>query len=342
MTALSGMRVESPPAEDDERLEIAGQWLLRLQTDSVEQHELAQWLEWYSTDDRNREAFERMQGVYESMRTLPTQQRVGLAARLSRKRASPHWALAAAASVAAVLGLSWVLTTSGWLARSTGQTQTALYRTERAAHRTVDLPDGSRVRLGAASSVFLNYTDEARYLVLEGGEAFFEVARDSARPFIVQAGTINVRALGTAFNIRRAEERVVVTVSEGAVNVAHGAGNSTPRTPSASAIRASAGEQVVLTSEQTPLSLASVDTSAALAWQTGRLEFVNEPLHSVVSTVNRYSVRKIVLADPKIGLLTYTGTVSDGRIAEWLRALQDVFPLHATSVGNETVLLQEK
>src|SRR5690606_34952861 len=96
---------------------------------------------------------------------------------------------------------------------------TAAYQTERAEHKALVLPDGSTVRLGALTSISLNYTDEMRYLVLEGGEAFFEVARDQRRPFIVQTGAITVKAVGTAFNVRRAAERVSVTVSEGAVDV---------------------------------------------------------------------------------------------------------------------------
>ena len=82
-----------------------------------------------------------------------------------------------------------------------------------------------------------------------------------------------------------------------------------------------------------------VDPVAVSAWQTGRLEFVNEPLRVVVATVNRYSPREIVVTDQSLSDLRITGTVSGDHTEEWLRALPEIIPVRVIEVSKETVLV---
>jgi transmembrane sensor len=322
----------------------AGDWLLRLQSDELDQHELAAWLDWYGSEAAHSAAFEQLQTEYESLRGMPETQRRILANRLTASAPMPRrrvaWIsqrLAIAAAVSALtLGALFVMWRSG-IGGPARPAHTAAYQTPRAQHENISLPDGSVVKLGALSSVSLSFTDETRYLVLEGGEAFFEVARDARRPFIVQVGAVTVRAVGTAFNVRRAQERVVVAVSEGAVDV----GQKKAKRGSSS-VRVAAGEQVSVNLALASLSVTSANPEAVTAWQQGRLEFVNEPLSSVIATVNRYSSREIVVTDHELGAASYTGTVNEGRIEEWLVALQDVFPVRVSRVGGDTVLLSAR
>jgi transmembrane sensor len=180
----------------------------------------------------------------------------------------------------------------------------------------------------------LYFTAEARYVVLEGGEAYFEVAHDVSRPFIVQVGAVTVRAVGTAFNIRRAQERIVIAVTEGAVAV----GQMRPL-GATSSVRVAAGEQANVNSAKASVAIVNADAWAIGAWRMGRLEFVNEPLSSVIATVNRYSSREIVVTDREVSAATYTGTVNEDRIDEWLLALPDVLPVRDSRVGGETILI---
>jgi transmembrane sensor len=329
---------------EEERRATAGDWLLRLQSDELDQQELAVWLDWYGTHPANSAAFEGLQSQYEALRGAPTAQRRALANRLTESDDAPQQQSArptqwfAIAAGTALLSLLTALAL--WrlnIAETNRSVHTAAYQTQRAKHEDVRLPDGSTVKLGALSSISLNFTDEARYLVLEGGEAFFEVARDSRRPFIVQVGAVTVRAIGTAFNVRRADARVVVAVSEGAVDV----GQKRAR-HEGSSVRVAAGEQVSVNLELASLSVMPANREAVTAWQKGRLEFVNEPLSSVIATVNRYSPREIVVTDHALGAVSYTGTVNEGRIAEWLVALQDVFAVRVTQVGGDTILLSAR
>jgi transmembrane sensor len=336
---MNGMR-----SAEETRRAAAGDWLLRLQADELDQRELAAWLDWYTADSANSAAFEELQRRYEALRAVPPVRRRALVDRLTesmqRPRAPREWTrnqfAGAAALVALALGgllASWRL--GVWDRHSS--VHTAAYETPRAKHESISLPDGSVVKLGALSSISLNFTDEARYLALEGGEAFFEATRDINRPFIVQAGAVTVRAIGTAFNVRRAQERVVVAVSEGAVDVGRN-----KSTHGVSSVRIAAGEQVSVNLGSASLAVAPADTEAVTAWQHGRLEFVNEPLSSVIATVNRYSSREIVVTGRELGAVSYTGTVNEGRIDEWLVALQDVFPIQVSRVGGDTILLSAR
>lgn len=354
---------------ETERLHTAADWLLRMQSEQLEQQELAEWVEWYGAHTDNRTAFEQMQSSYESLRTVPAQRREALATRILQS-ASPGRATAQE-----TLGhrlVSWVSAVTAWLttrerlfAASVGAcmaftvsfglwyvstnrapiVQTSVYRTDRAKHEVVNLVDGSQLRVGARSSVFVTYTDKGRYLVLEGGEAFFKVAHDSARPFVVQAGSVSVRAVGTEFSVRRAAERVMVTVNRGLVDVvpqfdlqaSAQSGADAPR--SKDRVRIGAGERVTLSSTDSHVAVMDAEPGAALAWQSGRLEFVDEPLRAVVATINRYSERELILTDSKLGELSFTGTVYGGRVNEWLQALQQVFPIRVVSQGSDAILL---
>ena len=77
-------------------------------------------------------------------------------------------------------------------------------------------------------------------------------------------------------------------------------------------------------------------------WQVGRFEFVNEPLGSVIADINRYSPRRIALADERIAALVFTGTLRRDAIDDWLRGLRDVFPVEVVDRGELGVLLAER
>lgn len=346
------MREADSSAGAESTLEIAGEWLLRLESDDLDQREVAAWLEWYSADQEHRIAFDELQAQYERLRAAPDEQRRRLADAIARqpaahapKKTAPRWrswSLAIAATVLISVCVAWFASTQRNAISAPDALYTAVYSTPRAGQEEVKLPDGSVVRLGALSSVSLSYTPAARYLVLEG-EASFQVAHDVARPFVVQAGALTVKAVGTAFNIRRARDRTVVTVSEGIIDVAEQSASSAlpallPRSVAGSrVVRVSAGEQIKLDAPNASLDVSPGDPGAAVAWQVGRLEFINEPLDAVIASVNRYYSREIILAD-NVAAIRYTGTVLPDRIDEWLSALQTAFPLRMETFGGKTLI----
>jgi len=302
------------------------QWLLRLRDDHATDKDVAEWLSWYESDERNTEAFDSMQEFWRQTGRLATgpdgARRI---ARLGQMQSRPRWP--AAVGIAAGL-----LLTVGAALFSVQR-----FRPQNVSHavnpvalvRHTRLPDSSSVDLAANSSVAVEYTAAQRTLDLQRGEAFFSVSPNHARPFVVKASGLRVRAVGTKFNVRQADDRVIVTVAEGAVDVYAGDANEQRSdSPAAGgALRLTAGNEVTWVVGTGKRVVRATDPERALAWRYGRLEYIDEPLSAVVADVNRYSSRKLIIDDPSVARLTYTGTVLIGSIDEWLRAMPEEFPI---------------
>lgn len=185
----------------------------------------------------------------------------------------------------------------------------ARYQTAAVGYQRARLDDGSTLELNAASAVRVKFTAAERSLKLDTGEACFAVTHDSARPFIVSAGEIAVRAVGTVFNVRYvAEGGVEVTVTEGKVRV----GQFGPASAAAeSATLVSAGQRFLLPKHAPPHPVEQVDPTslwAALAWQSTLVDFADAPLADVVARFNSRSRIQIILDDDKIGDRRIGGT----------------------------------
>jgi len=150
--------------------------------------------------------------------------------------------------------------------------------------------------------------------------------------------------------VRRDSDRVVVTVTEGTVEVA-------PQTESSLALpdadslafagqpdnsaRLAVGEQLVLDSSGLS-GITITDPAIATSWKDGRLQYLREPLSSVISGVNRYSDLNIVIADSELNDLLFTGTIFNGHTIEWLEGVSTVLPVQVQFVGNRTALLKSR
>ncbi len=203
------------------------------------------------------------------------------------------------------------------------------------AHETAALADGSTVALGGKSSLSVLYSAQSRVVVADDGEAFYKVSKDPARPFIVRAGPVTVTAVGTAFSVRRAGESVSVVVTEGAVDVKVDGG----ATVEAAVVRAEAGQRVRYDRGELTQSAESAAPEIAMAWQEGRLQFVDEPLRLVVASVNRYSEREIVIADHATEELRFTGTVFEKGVDGWLQGVATVFPIRIIELDKRRVMI---
>jgi transmembrane sensor len=347
---------------DDRRRNEAAEWVVRIEAGEFDEATVAQWLTWCNTDARNFKAFESLSAVSQMFddqrlrgtlstdapprpdipRTAPAPRTKKWPAAFTRHK----WAVAA--SMVLAMGLmSWFVADRASSEAFAQDLSTSVGATTRRV-----LPDGSIVELGSRSAVRVRLTHDRRDIFIDEGEAFFQVAKHPHRPFVVQAGAVRVVAIGTAFNVRKTDERVVVTINEGTVRVVPDDATApidsvnplaVPIEHLDGQVRAGAGQQVIYSTRQHSLTMTHVDpVEAANNRRTGRLEFVNEPLGSVIAEVNRFSPRPIVLDDAQLKTLVFTGTLRSDAINDWLRGLGEVFPVEVVDQGDKGILITKR
>ena len=161
--------------------------------------------------------------------------------------------------------------------------------------------------LNTATEVTVQFNERQRNIRLIRGEALFEVAHDTARPFLVHVNDIAVRAVGTAFAVRLEAAQVDVTVTEGIVEVAEPATAPAADQPASAASRpkaqrVAANERVVIMLARAPevRPIAPAEADRQLAWREGLVSFDGESLQTAVAEINRHNRRQIVIDDPAL------------------------------------------
>lgn len=339
--------VKVPDGDDARRTQAASNWLITLGEPDVAETTVSEWIEWCESDPRNLRVFEQMQSLWRAaaLHAPDAQQLAGLrrpdaplSAERRRLRIPTRFTrFAIAASIVTLCVVVWIAGGSpGIRSMPDGAEHTARIdsvQTPAATNQQAVLPDGSHVDMGARSILDVDFTGTQRRLKLRHGQAFFRVKHDATHPFVVDAGDIRVIAVGTAFDVRRSGAEVSVTVQEGTVEVQNDGSTMAP-------VRATAGYQLVFDTATGAMRRSIVDPEMALAWRDGRLEFAGDTLDAVIDSVNRYAPRPIVIADPALGKLTFTGTVFVDSIDSSLDAMQQVFPLQVRRSAHEIILVK--
>lgn len=327
---------------DPEEIEATAAVWLTLRDRGLSEAETAECVLWLQQDPRHAEALAQLEATWNGLNRLSTAQPPGaspdpdfIAPRPRRPapfRRVVISSLAAAAAVA-VCFLGFRL--------ATHPAPTAV--TAIGALQTLDLPDGSVVRLNTDSAIDVRFSEAERRIRLVRGEAHFSVARDSARPFVVAAGGISVRAVGTAFNVRLRTEAVEVMVTHGRVGVERTETTPIPF-PLTKPLELAAGEKITMPIAARPTApkpdpvVAAVppaEIERALAWQERRVEFEDMPLAEVVAEFNRHNRRQIVILDEQLRLQPFSGTFRADGIEAFVALLQESFEIQVERFGNE-------
>jgi transmembrane sensor len=270
--------------------------------------------------------------------------------RRARNRRSGAWLAIAAA---AALGATALVLAPRLQHRMSEPAAAETFATRTGEQIQVTLPDGSQVSLGARSKLTVAYTRGARDVRLEAGEAFFAVQKNAARPFRVHVLDGVVTAVGTAFDVRRTNDRVLVAVAEGVVQVNDVAaaafrhpgasapgGPERPVSPVASLRRGEAISFLSRPGEHTlePAAVTRVDPAEPARWRAGWLVYRDEPLRDVLTDIARYTDRDIVV-DGNLALSShFTGAVFKDSIIEWLESLPAAFPVSVTASGSRILV----
>ena len=298
----------------------AAAWIVRLHGPHRSADLEAGFREWLAADPENGRQFERVTEAWDAGSTLPV---AGLP-RVHRWRAaqpSRSWALAA--MILLVFGIAAWGVNDFWLNPS--------YGTGIGEQRLVRLDDGSRMAMNSDTRIRVTCCEFERRVRLERGEAYFEVARDPARPFIVVAGEHQVTALGTAFVVRHDASRTAVTLVEGKVGIRQQQGAS-PATE-IPAIVLSPGQRLTFTGGATPR-LDQPRIEAVTAWRRGEVVLDRMMLADAVAELNRYDKRMLIIDDPDVAALRISGIYHAGDSQGFAETVARLYGLHVLHEGD--------
>lgn len=205
------------------------------------------------------------------------------------------------------------------------------------------LPDGSVVELRPGARIALDFGPTLRRVRLEQGEAHFAVAKNKDAPFVVRAGTIEVRAVGTEFAVDLGAQRVDVLVTEGRVAIERPAGTTAESAPLA-LLDAGQAIAVPLADEARPEGIAvpPEEQRARLAWRVPRIELSSTPLAEIVACFNRHGAVRLELADPALGALQLSGVLRPDSPHALLHVLRSDFGLHDERRADGTIVIRKR
>lgn len=256
-----------------------------------------------------------------------------------QRETSPRRSRIARFAVAASLGV--LLLTGVYLAHL-ALLSGVRYSTPVGGLDTVPLADGSQVTLNTDTRIRVEISERERRIELDKGEAFFDVAKDPARPFVVHVNEKRIVAVGTKFAVRRDGNDIRVAVTEGKVLIdrAEGGVSSSARPAGATADVLLAAGSIAQTSRTEVLVRrdSKPEAEQLLSWRSGYLMFEATPLATAVAEFNRYNTRKIVIGDSSIAQLPIGGNFRCGNIDGFLWLLEAGFPIDVRRDGDEITL----
>lgn len=265
-------------------------WFVRLRDEEASESDRTAFVAWLEASPAHGQAWRELEAVWGVLDQVAVPKPTATTApnilthSAARRTTRTSWRpLAAAAMLLLAVTAAWRLAPAGLLSD---------HRTGIGERRIVALADGSRVELGPASAIDVELTGARRSVRLVAGEAFFTVARDTARPFVVSAGQGEIAVLGTAFDVKiRQSEAVSVVVAESKVAVS-AAGSQ--------AVGVTAGEEVSY--DRNGISaVRPADLDAAQAWRQDQLVFHDAPLDTVLTELRRYRGGTIQLLGGELG-----------------------------------------
>ena len=231
-----------------------------------------------------------------------------------------RWSLAAAAAVLLVISSSMMTNApgiSGALPQAGNDTGAQTFRTGPSQRKNATLADGSIVTLDANTELRVVEMRTRRRIELIAGHAFFRVAKDITRPFLVTAIDKTVHAIGTAFDVRITGATVTVTLVEGRVRVDQPTGFL--RAPHSADLVP--GRQLVAASDR-GWTLTPVNPAQEMSWLQERLTFVRDPLAQAMAEVNSTSSKKIIFVGGAVPTTLIIGVFLPGDVDSFAKAME--------------------
>lgn len=220
--------------------------------------------------------------------------------------------------------------------------QPSRYETGIGERQVAMLDDGSRVSIDAVTAMTVRMKDEARQVELVEGRAKFDVAKDPLRPFTVAAGDKLIAAVGTSFSVEMIDGEVRVILYEGQVEIRDRSDSARSAAAASQRLLMTPGSEFIGTAGSTKAAqITRPDLSQSLSWEQGLINFDQEPLARAVERMNRYAMKRIVLADPGIGGIAVDGVYKAGDVDAFVEGIVALHPVRQRR-GNGEIILDRK
>jgi len=301
----------------------ASAWLVRLQGSGRTPAAEAAFRAWLAEDTTHAHAFARATDTWDLIPGATVQSTPPDVARLVKRVRWP--AVAASITFLAISGLLLLRTLSA-----------PVYQTGVGEQQAFVLDDGSRITLNTDTRLSVDYSTEQRRIHLERGEALFEVAKNARRPFTVQVGDEQVRALGTTFTVRSERKFLDVLLIEGSVQVSH----NPPSDGSAQTgpVVLVPGERLALRDGVAKRTLDPSRVEEMTAWRRGEAMFDNATLAEAVAEINRYGKTHVRIDDPALAQLRISGIFATRDPVEFAHVIASLHGLEVVATRDEVLL----
>ncbi len=202
------------------------------------------------------------------------------------------------------------------------------YATNIGEYENIVLTDGTRINLNTNTRLGVSMGKKTRAVTLYSGEAYFDIAADQKRSFVINAGDTRITDIGTAFSVHLSDNSLSVAVSEGIVDM---------QSP-VQKIRLTKGQKAVQPGAAETFTIATVDIANISTWRDGVLVFENAPLSTIVPELNRYFKTPIILVDEKTSALTFSGVLNISDQDKMIHSIEALLPVKAKVKGKQILL----
>lgn len=200
--------------------------------------------------------------------------------------------------------------------------------------RTLDLPDGSTLYVNASTQLRVDFDAHRRVIHLDRGQLYLEVAPDKERPLFVRAGEADVRVVGTAFDVRRGQQQLVVSVAHGMVAFAPD--------QKASAVMLGAQQRATYSYTKGSVQQQTVAAGEVADWRSGHLSFRNRELASLLDELSLYRPKAVVLADGAVARLKVSGNLDVNDPDALISALPALLPVKTVALGDGKIRIEAR
>ena len=314
----------APANYSPQQLKQAVEWFVKLQSEQCSENDRVLFDKWFLKHKNHKVAFEQDEQIWANMDDLKF---IPLSSLDAARSAKPIKSKVVKLASCFLFVFSTLITGGVWLEHNT---EIVIYSTEIGEHRCVDLADNSHIDLNTNTRVSVRMSLLGRKVDLIQGEAQFEVSHNPFRPFTVTVGDLNIRDIGTVFNVRKQVQGAIVSVLEGEVELNNGRNVSNESLV--------AGNQRNYTEHSGLGILQKVEPEKISAWINGHLVFTRASLSDVIVELERYHNVHFIFYDKNLAKETLSGTFNSSDLNPFLHALETMLPIQVKRNGQQIEL----